>query len=233
MVQPLKVQTLGGELLVGALDAVGAAGEGDVRDLAAAAVLGEHARLGRAGDELDVLRASGLSNLEVQAGNLLERVRVCNVDADVAELAVEVGRVYVVLLVQTVDARPATCVLVSRQDSGTDEAGGCLEKRTVDGIANGLRTEEDRDGCRNRICSRREVHNGVFGGRPVALLTTPVALALGLAWAYGRNGECRHRHPFRRTQSCEGRRAPIAFASTCRPMFAARQRQWPRPRWRE
>lgn len=139
MVQPLKVQTLGGELLVAAGDAVGAAGEGGVRDLATAAVLSEHARLGRAGDELDVLRASGLSNLVVQAGNLLERVRVCNVDADVAELAVEVGRVYVVLLVQTVDARPATCVLVSRQDSGTDEAGG--GKRTVDGIANGLRTE--------------------------------------------------------------------------------------------
>lgn len=74
----------------------------------------------RLGHQLDVLQAGGLGDLVVYAGDLLPRARPGDVDAQVPDLAVEVGRVDVVLLVEAVDARAAARVLVRRQDA---EAG--------------------------------------------------------------------------------------------------------------
>jgi len=93
-----KGEPLRGKLLVAAVDAILAAAECHVRDDAAAAVLGKDALLRGAGrrDELDVLQARGLRDLVVQPGDALRRACLCDVDLDVADLPVEVGRVDVV-----------------------------------------------------------------------------------------------------------------------------------------
>jgi hypothetical protein len=71
----------------------------------------------RLGDQLDELQAGGLGDLVMKTGNLLSRPRVGDVDAQVSDLPVEVGRVHVVLLVEAVGPDAAARVLVCGQNA--------------------------------------------------------------------------------------------------------------------
>ncbi|GJD05037.1 hypothetical protein ColKHC_13862 [Colletotrichum higginsianum] len=156
-----------------------AANKGDVRDAAAAAVLGEDALLARAGPQLDVLHAGGLGHLVVQAGRLLRGRRRAYVDDDVADLAVEVGRVDVPLLVVPVGAGAAAGVLVGRQHPEADEGLGGDQHRAVNGVADDLRAEGEGHRAGDEVRAGREVDDGVLDRRPVALLAAPPAVVHG------------------------------------------------------
>ena len=118
------VEALGGELLCASIETKGATPEDDVGDDAAATVLGKDAYLvaSLGGNELNVLEARGLGDLVVQADNPLFGLDLADVDFKVADLAIEVGRVDVVLLIITVDTKAVARVFIGRQDTETNEA---------------------------------------------------------------------------------------------------------------
>lgn len=97
----IEGQSLRSKLLVTSIDSIAAAGKSNVRDDAATAVFCKNALLAgtRFGNQLDVLNASGLSNLVVDARNVLAWTGRGDVNTQIANLSIEVGRVDIPLIV--------------------------------------------------------------------------------------------------------------------------------------
>lgn len=94
-VTAVEFETLRCELLATRLKANAAAGEGDIGDATAAAIFSIHANLVRArlGYQLNVLRARGLSDLVMDACDDRTLLDLADVNSDVADLTIKVGRV--------------------------------------------------------------------------------------------------------------------------------------------
>ena len=112
----------------------------------------------------------------MDTGNLLHGAGVGDVDAQVSDLAVEVGRVDIVLLVKTIDPDPAARVLVGGQDPQPDKVAGSLDRWPVVCIVDHLGAKGQSQSRRNQVFARREVNYGVLGGETVAGLAAALAV---------------------------------------------------------
>lgn len=130
----------------------------------------------RLGNQLDKLQAGRLGNLVVDTGNLLNGTGVCDVDSQVSDLAVEVGRVDIVLLVKSINAGSAARVLVGRQDPQPDEVAGRFDGWPVVCIADQLGAKGQSQNRRNQVCAWWEVNDGVLGRQTVAGLAASLAV---------------------------------------------------------
>jgi hypothetical protein len=130
----------------------------------------------RLGNQLDKLQAGGLSNLVVDTGHLLHGAGVGNVNAQISDLAVEVGCVDIVLLVKTVDPGPAARVLVGGQDAQPDKVAGGLDGWPAVGIADHLGAEGQGQHRRNQVFAWRKIHDGVLRRKTVTGLATTLAV---------------------------------------------------------
>ena len=134
----------------------------------------------------------------MHARNVPIVIRRGNVNPKVAYLAVEVGRVDIILGIQLVWALlAASNVFIRLHDPEADEAGRSLDDGPVCGlqhiqltakperegdkayIANHLRPKKNQKRPGHFVGSRRKIHNGVFNSGAVALCATPLAIRNG------------------------------------------------------